>query len=80
MYRSLCHKVEWIQQIVVDCTRNGVPVFVKQMGSAYAKENGMADSKGGGPIENLPNGLQLRMLPTIALIPPRQPIELQTQP
>jgi len=41
-------KVEWIRNIVHQCQEAGVPVFVKQMGTVWAKENGVYkhDTKG----------------------------------
>ena len=39
---------EWIRRIVDDCQRAGVSVFVKQLGSVWARQNG-GDGKGGDP-------------------------------
>ena len=41
----------WVIAIVGDCKIQGVPVFVKQMGSVWAKNHNAKDSKGGDMAE-----------------------------
>jgi protein gp37 len=51
----------WIQSVVNECRDAGVAAFVKQLGSAWARENG-ADRKGGDP-QYWPAGLHVREYP-----------------
>jgi protein gp37 len=55
----------WVREIVTDCQAEGVPVFVKQMGSSWAYRHG-ADSKGGDP-SYWPTDLQVREFPAAEL-------------
>ena len=41
-------QLEWARAIAQQCADAGVPVFVKQMGAAYARAAGFGQSKGGG--------------------------------
>lgn len=43
--------VEWVRSIVRDCVSADLPVFVKQFGSVWARENHATDRKGGNPAE-----------------------------
>ena len=52
----------WVERVIVDCEAAGVPVFVKQLGSVWAKEHGAADRKGGAPAE-WPKHLRVRVFP-----------------
>lgn len=54
--------VAWASRIVKDCRDAGVSVFVKQMGSVWAKANGCDDKKGGDPA-SWPVGLRVREMP-----------------
>jgi protein gp37 len=53
---------EWIRLIVQQCQDAGIPAFVKQLGSVWARENG-GDSKGGDPSV-WPADLRVREFPT----------------
>jgi protein gp37 len=53
---------DWIYQIIVQCKRNNVPVFVKQIGSHWAKSGQRGHPKGGDPVE-WPPYLQIREFP-----------------
>jgi protein gp37 len=53
----------WAMDLVLQCTSSNVPVFVKQLGSVWARENGALDRKGGDP-EEWPLGLREREFPT----------------
>jgi protein gp37 len=64
-YRYRPCKLEWIENIVNLCRDNGVPVFVKQMGTHLAKELGMSDRHGTN-IEEFPKHLQIRQFPIIS--------------
>lgn len=52
----------WAMDLVVQCSAAQVPVFVKQLGSVWARENGAVDRKGGDPAE-WPLGLRERAFP-----------------
>lgn len=58
---------EWIRKVVRQCQERGVPVFVKQLGSVWARKAGQGadgpfDSKGGDP-EEWPEDLRVREFP-----------------
>lgn len=55
--------LNWAMDLVIQCSAATVPMFVKQLGSVWARENGAADRKGGDPAE-WPVGLQERQFPT----------------
>jgi protein gp37 len=52
---------DWARALVRQCSIANVPIFVKQMGSAWAKENA-ANSKG-GDITEFPTDLRIREFP-----------------
>jgi protein gp37 len=54
--------LEWIWDILKQCHIAGVPTFVKQLGSAWAKQAGAKHSKGGDFLE-WPEALRVRMFP-----------------
>jgi protein gp37 len=63
---------EWMRDVVLQCREAGVPVFVKQLGSQWAKascarmpdgEGGTKSDDAGGWINNFPDDLQVRELP-----------------
>lgn len=54
---------DWAAQLVTQCRCAGVPVFVKQMGSVWARQNGWA-GKGGLP-EQWPAALRVREFPAV---------------
>lgn len=58
---------KWIDWVVTVCKVNGVPVFVKQLGSKLAKELNLKHGKG-GDIEEFPEMLQVREYPNLTLI------------
>ena len=53
---------DWIRSIVRQCQETCVPVFVKQLGSAWARENGAKDRKSGDMAE-WPADLRVREWP-----------------
>jgi protein gp37 len=55
-------RLEWVRQIINDCNNAGVPVFVKQLGSVWAKESRARHHKGGDP-EEWPEDLRVREFP-----------------
>jgi protein gp37 len=55
-------KSDWVVSIINQCSAAGVPVFVKQLGTVWARENGAKDPKGGDPSE-WPQHLNRRMFP-----------------
>lgn len=61
-YRYRPCELEWIKKIVDDCTRYGIPVFVKQMGTYLSKQLKMSD-RHGGDIDEFPAGLRIRQFP-----------------
>lgn len=68
----------WARQVIAECRRNGVAVFVKQMGSVWARQVGGRHSHGGAPGE-WPRDLRIREMPA-----PRptlkNPLELRLHP
>lgn len=52
----------WVRQLVDGCRAAGVAPFVKQLGAAWAREQGAADRKGGDPAE-WPADLRVREYP-----------------
>jgi protein gp37 len=54
----------WAMDLVIQCSARRLPMFVKQLGSVWARENGAADRKGGDPAE-WPKGLQERHFPRV---------------
>jgi protein gp37 len=54
-------RVEWVRSVRDQCSAAGVPFFMKQMGSIWARENA-AHSKG-GEWEDLPEEFRIRQLP-----------------
>ena len=55
-------EAEWIAGVVNLCKQKNIAVFVKQMGSKYAKKHNMNDWKGGN-IAQFPKNLQIREFP-----------------
>lgn len=55
-------ELEWIEDIIRQCSVANIPVFIKQLGSHWAKTAGAAHSKGGEPDE-WPEHLRVRMFP-----------------
>lgn len=60
LYRP-CESV-WIEHILLQCARQGIPAFVKQMGTYLSKQLKMKD-RHGGDIEEFPAHLRLREMP-----------------
>lgn len=56
-------KLDWVRDGIAACRRYGVAPFVKQLGSRYAYDNKLADSKGGEPDE-WPEDLRVREFPS----------------
>lgn len=61
-YRYRPCELDWIEQLITDCRRSGVPVFVKQLGTHLAKQMGLNDRHGGN-IDEWPKHLQIRQFP-----------------
>jgi len=55
-------KLEWIESIIEQCKKEGVPVFVKQMGTHLSRQLKMSD-RHGGDINEFPKHLQIREFP-----------------
>jgi protein gp37 len=55
--------LEWARSIVDQCQSAGVPAFVKQMGSAWAKAAGAVDRRHGGDPAEWPENLRVREFP-----------------
>ncbi len=53
----------WVRNIRDQCADAGVPLFVKQMGSVWARENRASDRKGATPAE-WPEDLRIQQFPT----------------
>lgn len=60
-------RVEWAEEVIAKCRAAGVPVFVKQLGSVWAREHGATDRKGGDPAE-WPEQLRVREYPAEAVV------------
>jgi len=54
--------LDWASRLVDDCRAADAAVFVKQLGSAWAKTNGSTHPKGGDP-EEWPESLRIREYP-----------------
>lgn len=55
-------RLEWIEDVVNQCYKAGIPVFVKQLGTHLAKEMGLKD-RHGGDINEWPEWLKIRQMP-----------------
>lgn len=53
----------WVRSLIEQCRAVGVPVFVKQMGEAWAKQHG--GSKKGGSPQYWPEDLRVREYPVV---------------
>ena len=62
-YRYRECKLEWIEELIKDLTPT-TEIFVKQMGTALAKEMKMSDRHGGN-MDEFPEHLRLRNFPLI---------------
>lgn len=58
-------ELAWVRDIISQCRGARVPVFIKQLGSAWAKENG-AKHKKGGDMGEWPENLRVREQPEIS--------------
>lgn len=65
-YRYRPCELDWIQDVVNACHYNGVPVFVKQLGTYLSKKLNMSDRHGGN-INEFPKSLQFREMPKLSL-------------
>jgi protein gp37 len=54
--------LDWLRDILDQCRAANIPAFVKQLGTAWAKEVGAKDTKGGNPDE-WPPDFRVRMWP-----------------
>lgn len=61
-YRYRECKIKWIESIIEECRQNGVPVFVKQLGTYLAKTLKLRD-RHGGDINEWPEHLRVRQMP-----------------
>lgn len=64
-YRYRPCELSWIENIVNQCVKNKVPVFVKQLGTHLAKTLKMSDRHGGN-IDEFPEHLKFRQFPVNA--------------
>jgi len=55
-------KIGWMDQMVEDCKKYDVPVFVKQMGTSISKNMGMRD-RAGADVRQFPTSLQVQEFP-----------------
>lgn len=60
-------RVEWVRDLIGACRGSGAAPFVKQLGSRWARANGLR-GKGGDPGE-WPDGLAVREMPAGAAVP-----------
>lgn len=61
-YRYRECRMEWIENILLDCANSNVPVFVKQLGTYLSKELGLKH-RHGGEMEEWPAHLRVRDFP-----------------
>lgn len=61
-YRYRPCELKWIEDIIAQCKKYNVPVFVKQLGTHLAKELGLKD-RHGGDIDEWPKHLRIRQFP-----------------
>lgn len=61
-YRYRPCELSWINNIVLDCKKAKVPVFVKQLGTYLSKQLKLSDRHGGN-IGDFPKHLQIRQFP-----------------
>lgn len=57
-------KLEWIEDIILQCKTYGVPVFVKQLGAVLAKQMGLND-RAGRDWSEWPEHIRIREMPVI---------------
>ncbi len=57
-------KLEWIEDVIAQAQKHGIPVFVKQLGTSLAKQLALKD-KQGGDIDEFPAHLRIREFPLI---------------
>lgn len=62
MYQYRECKLEWIENIIEQCKKAKVAVFVKQLGTHLSKKLGLKD-RHGGDITEWPKHLQIRQMP-----------------
>lgn len=55
-------RLEWVYSLKEQCEKANVPLFVKQLGTAWAVAEGLKDSKGGDPA-NWPSNIRIREFP-----------------
>jgi len=61
-YRYRPSKLSWYLQIINDCRKQNVPVFLKQLGTHLAKTNKLNDRHGGN-IDEFPAPIRIRQFP-----------------
>ena len=59
-------ELDWIRGVVNVCRCQGVPVFVKQLGSGLAERMHLTDWHG-GDISEFPSDLRIRQMPSITM-------------
>jgi len=57
-------RLEWIEDIILQCRAAGVPVFVKQLGAVLSNQLNLKD-RSGGDWEEWPEHLRVREMPKI---------------
>lgn len=55
-------EISWIEKIINDAQKNGIPVFVKQLGTYLSKQLKLKDRHGGN-IDEWPEQLKIRQFP-----------------
>jgi len=60
-------ELDWVRDLIRQCKAAQVPVFVKQLGSAWAREAGAKNWKGADPAE-WPEDLRIREFPRPTLV------------
>lgn len=57
--------VEWVKDIQSQCKESSTPFFMKQMGTVWAKNNGLVWPNKADSLDSLPQELQVREFPSI---------------
>ena len=61
-YRYRAMSLEWLNSIITQCYRFGVPLFIKQMGTHLAKVMELKD-RHGGDLDQWPDAYKIRQFP-----------------
>lgn len=72
-------RLEWVYSLKAQCDKTNVPLFVKQLGTAWASSKRLRDGKAGDP-SCWPENIRVREFPSMAGIPRELVSKLQSVP